>query len=351
VTRKSFPDELPDWPAALRKAGEDPEKIYQNESWTVEKVLAVIRRASASKRPKLSLAPGAIQSEAQRGRALGAELYHAYTAATRKSFPDELPDWPAALRKAGEDPAEIYHSWTMEKVLAVIHRASASKRPKLSLAPGAIQSEVQRGSALGADLYHAYQAVVVRKSFPDELPDWPAALRKAGEDPADHYRRGFSSTGMEEVAVERSLAMAREAMSGSGTVVIDAAMFPRQAGLEEFLARLPAEGRFIVVGAAGSISAQKAHVRNPAVILAVGPEDAVMAILALQAREKVYVFGSMDLTRLLQIYLRDFLIEVFQLDLRLGLKGILLALGVPEEILRQLNWESVESALSSLEAA
>lgn len=76
-----------------------------------------------------------------------------------------------------------------------------------------------------------------------------------------------------------------------------------------------------------------------------------MAVLVLQAREKVYVFGGMDLTRLLQLYLRDFLIEVSQLDLRLGLKGILLALGVPEEILRQLDWDSVESALLSLEAA
>jgi len=53
----------------------------------------------------------------------------------------------------------------------------------------------------------------------------------------------------------------------------------------------------------------------------------------------------------LQLYLRDFLIEVSQVDLRLGLKGILLVLGVPEDLLRQLDWDSVESALSSLEAA
>ncbi|GEM_PF-4668732 len=256
-----------------------------------------------------------------------------------------------ALSAGGEEKPASRRKWTVEKVLAAIRRAAASKRPKLSLAPGAIQSEAQRGRVLGAELFHAYQAVVASKSFPAELPDWPAALRKAGEDPADHYRRGFSAAGAEEIAVERSLAVVREAMSGSGAVVIDAAMFPEQAGLEEFLARLPAQERFIVVGATGSLSAQEVHARNPSVILAAGPMDAAMAILALQAREKVYVFGGIDLTRLLQLYLRDFLIEVSQLDLRLGLKGILLALGVPEEILRQINWTSVESAISSLEAA
>lgn len=150
--------------------------------------------------------------------------------------------------------------------------------------------------------------------------------------------------------VSAVLQNAAEAIQGPGVVVVDANVFPQQTGLEEFLARLPAEGRFIVVGA-GSISGQEIHVRHPGVIWTSGPAETAAAILGLTAGEKVYVFGSMDLTRLLQLHLRDFLIEVSQLDLRLGLKGILLALGVPEEILQQLNWNSVESALSSLEAA
>lgn len=158
------------------------------------------------------------------------------------------------------------------------------------------------------------------------------------------------SAGAEETAVEHSLAIGREVIQGPGVVVIDAAMFPKQTGMEEFLKRLSVEGRFIVVGAE-SAAGLEAHARNPAVILAAGPVDAATAILVLPARGKVYVFGGMDLTRLLQLYLRDFLIEVSPLDLRLGLKGILLALGVPEDVLQQLDWESVDSALSSLEAA
>ncbi len=183
--------------------------------------------------------------------------------------------------------------------------------------------------------------------FVHRLPDGRVEVELQYREPVTIVSE--TAAGAEEVTVRRALSISAEAVQGPGVVVIDAAMFPQQAGLEQFLAHMP-PGRFIVVGA-GSAAGSEAHARNPAVILAAGPVDAATAILALPARGKVYVFGGMDLTRLLQLYLRDFLIEVSQLDLRLGLKGILLALGVPEEVLRQLDWASVESTLSSLEAA
>ena len=145
-----------------------------------------------------------------------------------------------------------------------------------------------------------------------------------------------------------------EAMEGPGVVVIDAAIFPQRAGLEELLARLPAEGRFIVVGRAGvgeSLAAAEIRGRNPGVFWAPTLEEAVPVILSLWAADHVYVLGEQSLAQLLQLYLRETLIQVSQLDLRLGLKVILLALGVPEELFAQLNWDSVESALASLEAA
>ncbi|MBI3323150.1 MAG: hypothetical protein HYZ95_01650, partial [Candidatus Omnitrophica bacterium] len=116
----------------------------------------MIRRAASSRRPKLSLAPGAIVSKEQRSSGLGVELYRAYAAVTISKSVPELAGWPSALKAAGLDPGEIYReSWDREKVVEVIQRAASSRRPKLSLAPGAIQSAGQRSSGLGAELYHA----------------------------------------------------------------------------------------------------------------------------------------------------------------------------------------------------
>ena len=110
------------------------------------------------------------------------------------------PAAPAAGMEEGRRKRSAL--WTADRVLEVIRRAAGSRRPKLSLAPGAIKSPEQRATLLGARLFHAYQAVVSSKSFPDTLPDWPTALEKAGQDPAGIYRRKVkgSAAGMEEGA-------------------------------------------------------------------------------------------------------------------------------------------------------
>ncbi len=259
------------------------------------------------------------------------------------------------LNAGAEEQPTGRRKWTVDKVVEVIGRAAASQRPKLSLAPGAIRSASQRSSALGAELHRAYAAVVARKSFPEELPDWPAALRRAGLDPADHYRRGFSA-GAEEKLNDRvigaPISVAAEAVQGPGVVVIDAAIFPQQAGLEQLLKRLPVENRIIVVGAMeGSAAMQEIRARNSKIRFADSLEDAVPLILSLPAADVVSILAGKAFVETLRADLAQFMIQAFELDTRLGLRVLLIALGVPEKVLNQLNWKSVESALSSLEAA
>ena len=178
------------------------EEVGGHRRWTQDRVIQVIRMAH--QKGQLSLAPWAVVSDTQRATRLGKELYHAYAAVVvSKSIP-EFPDWPSALRVAGVNPEGIYtpySQWTADSVIAMIQRASQSRRPKLSLAPGAIRSEAQRATRLGKELYHAYVAVVVNKSIP-EFPDWPAALRAAGINPQAHYRYRTksvpSAAGLEE---------------------------------------------------------------------------------------------------------------------------------------------------------
>ena len=95
---------------------------------------------------------------------------------------------------------------------------------------------------------------------------------------------------------------------------MEAAMFGQAAGLEEFLKRAP-------------------------------------LILSLPAADQVHILGTFAFYQALQKDLTAFAVAVSPMDLRLGLKVLLVAAGVPEEVLRQINWTSVESTLTSLEAA
>ena len=187
-------------------------------------------------------------------------------------------------------------------------------------------------------------------------------LNSAQEDLVNKQRRrqteleqffaSYPFTGLEERVVKKSLAVFGEAVSKPGVVVIDAGMFPQQAGLEELLKRLPVEGRIVVIGAMeGSAAMQEIRARNGQILLADSLRDAVPLILSLPAAEVVSILGADAFARVLQADLRQFMIEAFQLDPRLGLGVLLRSLGVPEEVLRQLDWTSLEAALSSLEAA
>lgn len=91
--------------AVSRTAGLE-EEVGGLRRWTQDRVIQVIRTANQA--GQLSLAPGAVHSEAQRATRLGKELFHAYAAVVASKSIPEFPDWPSALRAAGVNPQAHY---------------------------------------------------------------------------------------------------------------------------------------------------------------------------------------------------------------------------------------------------
>ncbi len=171
---------------------------------------------------------------------------------------------------------------------------------------------------------------------------------------AVHTER-LRAAGVEEntlSAMDQAIAAVSEAAhvrGNTGLVVMDASVIRETAGLEEFLKRLPADevgGRFIIVGA--SPPAERIAVRNPNVRFAVGLEATVEMVLKYPSNN-VHVLGGDSFFGSLRDKLRSFPIEVLPVDLRLGLKGLLAALGVPQEVLRAVNWDAAQAILAGIE--
>jgi len=183
------------------------------------------------------------------------------------------------------------------------------------------------------------------------LEGQPALFERAG-DLLTITPQPSPAAGAEEGWARGAVEIAAEAVQGPGVVVIDAAMFARQAGLEELLKRLPVENRIVVVGVVeGSAAMQEIRAWNGQIRFADSLEEAVPLILSLPAADVVSILAADAFAQALQADLRQFTIEAFHLDHRLGLGVLLVSLGVPEGVLLQLDWTSVKSALSSLEAA
>ena len=208
-----------------------------------------------------------------------------------------------------------------------------------------IRARVERiaeGQPAGEEKLDKIRGQIVRETAQGGITDFYRDLFEI--DPALNTHSGL------EEQLNQAAAVFREAAQGTGLIAIDANVFARQAGLEDLLRKIPVGGRFVIIGA-GSVSAMEIVAENPSIQWAQTVEDAVPLILSLPTADQVHVLGSLMFLHALQNDLVRFAVEVSPLDLRLGLKVIFLSIGISEDVLRQIDWSSTESALTSLEAA
>ncbi len=167
-------------------------------------------------------------------------------------------------------------------------------------------------------------------------------------------KRKVSSAGLEEM-VDQAMATVREAMQGPRSmVVIDASIFSQMAGLEEFLKRLPVEGQqFLIVGDNDNPAVRRVTASNPNIRRATGLEEAVQEIIVYSASNRVEVLGPTGFWQRLKEKVAGLVpsIQVSRFDLRFGLRGLAVVLGVAKSVLDQFNWDVIQSTLAGLAEA
>lgn len=191
------------------------------------------------------------------------------------------------------------------------------------------------------------------KAFAERRSPRHPFYRAVHEGLADHPLAGVGNppaAGLEE-SVARAMAVLAEAAVGPGAVAIDAAVFPDHAGLEELVKRLPLRDRVVVVGDPADGFLEEIRARNPEVRWASGLEEAVTTLLSMAPADRVQALGPASFTEGLANGLGLFGIPVSPLEMGAGLRAFLLAVGLEESVLEQIDLDSAQRALKALEAA